>query len=365
MADLLPFEDPTRRCLKVHEWPETDQSLWHALFEPGDILDGTAGAGCRWGNATREKYRKGYGRWLTFLIWTKRLDGSSNPPDRVTPDCVRCYMENLEEDGIAQWTIWGRIAELLAVVKAFSPESDWSWLRRIVRFMEANSHDSRNKIPRLRPAAEIANWAYIRMDEILASTPLKNAHTQYRDAFMIGLLINCPTMRLRNLTMIEIDRHLRDGKGGYHLYFLPGETKTNTAMSIPVPDSLTAYIGHYIDEVRSRLLQGSDSNRLWITKYGLPMKEKTIYDRLTKVTKRVFGEPINPHLFRDCAATTIAIDDPAHVGTASHLLGHNDPRTTEKHYIQANSLAAGRRLRKSVDALRKRYRPKAVRKNPE
>ena len=62
MTTLFPFEDPTRRCLKVHEWPEHDQKAWHALFVPGDILDGTVGTGFHWEEATREKYRKGYGR---------------------------------------------------------------------------------------------------------------------------------------------------------------------------------------------------------------------------------------------------------------------------------------------------------------
>ena len=45
MNVLFPFEDPKRRCLKVHEWPEHDQLQWHGLFITGDILDGTVGAG--------------------------------------------------------------------------------------------------------------------------------------------------------------------------------------------------------------------------------------------------------------------------------------------------------------------------------
>ena len=177
---------------------------------------------------------------------------------------------------------------------------------------------------------------------------------------MIGLLITCPTMRLGNLTMIEIGRHLQKHDEAFHLYFMPDETKTDVHLSIPVPESLTPYLEYYLNVVRPELLSGSDSERLWITRYGAPMKDKTIFDRITKVTKRAFGVSINPHLFRDCAATTIAINDPEHVGTAAHVLGHNDHRTTEKHYIQANSLVAGRRLRKSVDMLRKELQPRRI-----
>lgn len=357
MTKLLPFEDPTRRCLKVNEWPETDQQAWCALFAPGDILDGTMGAGCHWAEATREKYRKGYGRWLTFLITTSQLDQGTLPAARVTPDRVVAYMGKLRDDGIVDWTLWGRIAELLAVARAFDSGIDWSWLRRIVRYMETNSVDSRNKLPRLRTAGEIAAWAYGRMDEIIANPPVRDPASHFRDALMIGLLITCPTMRLSNLAMIEIGRHLRILEDSYHLSFNADETKTSKPMSIPVPASLTPYINHYIDAVRPGLLLGADSQRLWITRYGNPMKGEGIYLRITTVTERAFGKPINPHLFRDCAVTTVAIDDPEHIGIAAPILGHTDPRTTEKHYIQANAIVAGRRLRSSVDTLRKELKP--------
>jgi integrase len=357
MTKLFPFEDPTRRCLKVHEWPATDQRLWHALFESGDILDGTVGAGFHWAEDTRKKYRKGYGRWLTFLITTNQFQPDMPPGDRITPERVMAYMDVLRKD-IADWTVWGRISELLAVARAFAPDGDWYWLRRVVRFLENNSVDSRNKLQRLRPAAEIAAWAYDRMNAIIIDPPDHNPGSHYRDALMIGLLITCPTMRLGNLAMIEIGRHLRVLEHGYHLSFAPDETKTRRHLSMPVPASLTPYITHYIDAVRPVLLNGAVSDRLWITRYGEPMKGQTIYQRITTVTQRAFGRSINPHLFRDCAVTSVAIDDPEHIGIAAPLLGHTDPRTTEKHYIQANAIAAGRRLRKSVDTLRKELAPR-------
>ncbi|MEQ8737306.1 MAG: hypothetical protein RID59_01915, partial [Hoeflea sp.] len=78
---------------------------------------------------------------------------------------------------------------------------------------------------------------------------------------------------------------------------------------------------------------------------------------ITDATRQAFGESINPHLFRDCAVTFVALDDPKHIGIAAPILGHTDPRTTERHYIQANQLAAGRRLRSSIDELRRRLQP--------
>ena len=361
MTALLPYEDPKRRCLKVHEWPDRDQALWNALFLPGDILDGNVGAGHHWSEETRGKYRKGYGRWLTFLITTGQYEPDREPELRVTPEHVRNYVEELQEQ-VSSWTTWGRIAELLAVARAFSPGLDWSWLIRIARFLYTNGRDSKVKTQRLRPAHEIAAWAYARMDEIVADPPLRDPASHYRDALMIGMLITCPAMRLKNLSMIRIGTHLTKHTDSYFLSFSREETKTDRPLSFPVPESLSVYIDHYMEQVRPELMISDETDRLWITRYGQPMKGKTIFDRITTVTERAFGASINPHLFRDCAVTWVATDDPEHIGTAPHILGHTDQRTTEKHYLQANAIVAGRRLRQSIDTLKKQYQSRAEHK---
>ena len=83
-----------------------------------------------------------------------------------------------------------------------------------------------------------------------------------------------------------------------------------------------------------------------------PMTEMAIYDRVVALTAAGLGRRINPHLFRDCVATTIAIEDPAHVGIASQILGHRAQGTTERHYNHAQSLEAARRLQATLLHLR-------------
>ena len=78
-----------------------------------------------------------------------------------------------------------------------------------------------------------------------------------------------------------------------------------------------------------------------------------MYDSIIRRTRIVFGHSINPHLFRDCAATSIAIDDPAHVRVASQLLGHRSRATTERYYNQAQAIDAARRYQHFLLALRK------------
>jgi integrase len=72
------------------------------------------------------------------------------------------------------------------------------------------------------------------------------------------------------------------------------------------------------------------------------MTQMAIYDRIRKHTGGAFGAPINPHLFRDAAATTLAIADPENVRVAAPLLGHRTFTTTERYYQQAKSFDAHR-----------------------
>ena len=76
---------------------------------------------------------------------------------------------------------------------------------------------------------------------------------------------------------------------------------------------------------------------LWLSK-GLPMARQTICACITARTRDAFGRPINPHLFRDCVATSIAIDDPRHIGIAWRL-----PSGTPRSFDDGEILQSGRR----------------------
>lgn len=84
------------------------------------------------------------------------------------------------------------------------------------------------------------------------------------------------------------------------------------------------------------------------------MKAETIYGRLVKVTREKFGKGVNTHLFRDIAATSIAIQDPKHVRSSMSILGHSRFETTEQHYILATSFEASKRQQEAILALRSR-----------
>ena len=84
------------------------------------------------------------------------------------------------------------------------------------------------------------------------------------------------------------------------------------------------------------------------------MHSKALYGSICRRTKAAFGHAINPHLFRDCVATTIAIKDPAHVEVAMSILGHSRLETTEHYYNQAMTLEASRQYHHVILAERAR-----------
>src|SRR6266700_1725236 len=89
-------------------------------------------------------------------------------------------------------------------------------------------------------------------------------------------------------------------------------------------------------QVKSLLLH--ITNALWISENATQLDAGALSKRISMHTAKAFGRSIPPHWFRDAAATSIAIDNPAHVRDAHLVLGHAGLATTEKHYILAQSL---------------------------
>jgi len=64
---------------------------------------------------------------------------------------------------------------------------------------------------------------------------------------------------------------------------------------------------------------------------------------ITETTRRAFGVPVNPHLFRSCLVEALANHWPEHLALATAILQHTDPRTTQNFYNNgAARIAIGR-----------------------
>ncbi len=250
-----------------------------------------------------------------------------------------------------------RIDELRAVVSAMAPINEWQWLTDLVTRLRTRARPVVNKRPKLVPSADLFHWGLEHMVAAEAATEGDQdlMAVQYRDGLMIALLAARP-LRVSNLASIRIGHHLVRYGETWLLEFEAHEVKNRRPLELPFPDQLAPYLESYLDHWRPALLRRRETDRLWVTRYGQLMGTKAAYRRITKVTARAFGWPLNPHMFRDCAATFIAIEDPEHVRISAPLLGHTSLSTTEKYYNQAQSVEAGRIYQRSLLALRRETR---------
>jgi integrase len=93
-------------------------------------------------------------------------------------------------------------------------------------------------------------------------------------------------------------------------------------------------------------------DRLWIGYLFKPQAPHTLGISIAQRTEHSFGRRVNPHLFRDCAATSIAVHDPKHVRITAGVLGHRSFATTERHYNLATSINAARDYQAQLRRLR-------------
>jgi integrase len=332
--------------------------MWQRLIRGGRPLD-EAGPGINWAAETKRVLKRDYGYWLSFVL--NAYDGSAceYPTARVTVARVRAYCQSMEH--VSAITRASRIARLYTIVRGANDALDLRWLADIRRRLEREARCQgpvRNKQARLRPSGQLVEVGLSLMKAGIGGqlkTPLVRA-AQIRDGLMIALLASRP-LRIKNFASLRLGHHMRETSIGF-LIEIPGhECKTGQPIETFVPDELYPWLWEYLKVHRSVLLGNQTSDHVWLNNAGHAFQPGALSMRITAVTKRHVGVPISPHLFRDCAATTIATDDPEHVMTIAPLLGHTTLRTAEKHYNHARCLHAGRRYQDAVRQLRALARP--------
>jgi integrase len=126
------------------------------------------------------------------------------------------------------------------------------------------------------------------------------------------------------------------------MVFEAPETKSGRPLETTVPKRLAPFLEYYLREVRPLFLGADRHEGLWAGTKGCPLNGQAIYRAIVKRTRRAFGHSIGPHLFRHCAATTIAILQPGRIGVARVLLHHSSLATTNAYYNKARSIEASR-----------------------
>jgi len=168
----------------------------------------------------------------------------------------------------------------------------------------------------------------------------------------------CRPLRRRNFASLEIGKSFAL-QGDAYVIDIPGsEMKNHAPYRSALNSCLTPYIQKYLECYRPFLLGNDTSTNLWISWGGKPLLDGTLYGVIMARTKAAFGRGLSPHLFRDCAITSLGHESPEHVWLGMYLLNHKDSRTTEKHYDQALSGNAVREYQNSLMAQRKKITKK-------
>jgi integrase len=336
---------PERACLSVDQWPPADRERWRRACSAADLLDDELGSRSGHRQASNTKAAKGYGRWLTHLslVEPKALDEA--PVERIRPERVCGYIDSLIAIGNSTQTVLARLQELGEVGKVMDSNNDWSFINRLASKVRARHRPARDKT-NLRLSSELVDLGFKLIREAGDLVGL-NAAITHRDGLLIAVLALIP-LRRRNLADLVLEKTVIREGAAWIVAFGEGYTKTHTPFEIGLPDILHAPLETYLNKHRPTLKRRSGrwsrpaEGALWISKDGSPMTQMAIYDRIRARTKQQFGAAINPHLFRDAAATTMTIADPANVRIAAPLLGHRTFATTEKYYRQARAQEAHR-----------------------
>lgn len=198
-----------------------------------------------------------------------------------------------------------------------------------------------------------AGLVYANADAEAVPNNLKRMICQ-RDGMMIALLALLP-IRRRSFCELELDQSVHLTEDEIIISLSEEMTKTGVPWEAAVPPQIAPLLRRYIAEVRPALLaRGRQAhNVLWVGKRGEIMGENYIGSRIGDVTLRLTGKRVSPHLFRDCAATTLARLSPESARLIRPVLAHSGFRTAERHYIHAQTIDAGRDYAAVVQRLKK------------
>ena len=348
--------DKNRLTWTVTEWPIADQALWRAATQPVGPF-GKKNPAISWSVARRHIVEDGYGQWLAWLSTKGGLDPALRPGLRVTRERVRCYVDNIGAR-LAPVSVAMMIGSLVRIMVALEPTLDWAWLRAVYQHLKTTARPSRDKRKAVVPAKDLYDLGiHLMQDAEACSAGSCLVATQFRDGLMIALLATLP-VRMANFSRIELGKHLVARGAEYWLVFSAEETKNGRHIEAPLPEHIVPYLVHHLQVHRPALL-GLRKNwllptprALWINRLGQMMGENAIRDQIKRRTRAALGHAIWPHLFRDCVATSIAIEKPDIVAIAADILGHASFATTDKYYNQARAIEASWMYQRCIAKLR-------------
>lgn len=343
VLDRLPrpvrAEKPSRStprpkvCLPVADWPEPWRQRWQA------VVGSTGGSRFRhrrtnrtadWSASYRRRVERGVG---TLAAFTEERRAELV----ISESLVMDFLDWCADRKISGQSMGMYVEEIHRAFKLMEPAVDLQWLHELADEL-AGAASVRNKRARIVRSDQIQQKG-LSLIRDASRRPLTTATAlQYRDGLMMALWSVRP-YRLRNFALLTIGDSLLIAEDSATIVI--HDTKNGDGQPMNWPPVLFLPLKEYLRNYRKFLRNGgADNGRLWLGRDGKAMTPGSISRHFGDLTERHFGHRINPHLVRDCAATSIMEFDPRETLRASALLGQRDRRTTERHYQHATSHAA-------------------------
>jgi integrase/recombinase XerD len=341
----MPGPKP-RLHLPYVRWPATDRLLWEQAFCQDDPF-----ADIRLARASRDRCMWSWRRFLGFLADNEPEALEIAPAERLTIGRVKLLVTHLTETN-APNSVASIAQALYTAARAMMPDRDWSWLKTIKSRLQAAVPAHSPVGPEIT-SVQLLELGLKLMDDNKPEPHAKLALRQavaYRDGLMIALVAFVP-IRPKNLTSLEIGRHLVQEGDRWFIVVPREETKTGKRIQFEMPDLLLPYLTFYLEVVRPGILRRNTHTALWVSSSGRPLSYVGICKSFARQSTRV-GVRFSPHDARDAAVTTWAIARPDQIGVSRDLLYHSKLDTTNL-YNRASGLQASRAYRRIVCEIRK------------
>jgi integrase/recombinase XerD len=333
---MARYRAPLTVGLPFEQWPSSHQRAWLKANREGDILTGH-GAAAHWKPKTRKSIQKAIGNYLRFERDRGALQEGQTIAQLLTKNTLRDYIALLRRR-VAPRSMVTQLGHLSLAVSVMTPDADRTLIKLAVARLTPTAAPTRKKGSRLVSTVALLELGQKLMAEWQgreAHDPRLNA-MDYRDGLMIAFLALCP-VRLDNLAHMQIGSHLRFEGAIARVTFAAQEMKGGRTLEFDWPDTLRPALDYYLSHVHPMLYNVPQIGApLWpsLQRRKRQMGASGIYTRIMQVTAKHLGCAINPHMFRDAAATFIVETTPERAQLAAGVLQHRNLQISKDHYIR-------------------------------
>lgn len=226
--------------------------------------------------------------------------------------------------------------------------------RLAVRASGGMTAKNRDRLRQLRNP-EVLRGLLLLPEQIMArpfSVPGKRAMRAREEAIAIGILLYCP-LRIKNLSALEIERHLhRPQKGTVYLVLPANEVKNDRPLEFELPRHLLAMIDAHLGQRAPALCDPCNPYLFPAARKVGPVAANELSERIKRRVRQEIGIEMNAHLFRHLAVMIYLEANPGGYEVARQMLGHSSVSRTINVYSGLETISATRAFASIVDKMR-------------